>query len=243
MRPVFQGLLLSLSMLTTLPFLHVHSFFRGINGYAVMFYPLIGLILGGILLLSSFLLQSFFEPSHIAVIVFALWVLLTGALHLDGLSDSIDALFVSKEQRERVLKDPNIGAMGLHFSVVFLLLKASALWHLDALYLLPLIMMLARYNITVSLRYLDYNRTDGMASLAKKEFTNRQFLLSTLCVITVSLFFEQGLLLLGISLLYFWVVSQWLIKKFGSLNGDSYGFIIETTELLLLHVILFGMSL
>ena len=123
MKQLFQGLMLSLSMLTTLPFLHVHTFFKGINGYAVMFYPIVGLILGGILLLAASLLELIFEPTHIALMILALWVLLTGALHLDGLSDSIDALFVSKERRDSVLKDPNIGAMGLHFSVIFLLLK------------------------------------------------------------------------------------------------------------------------
>ncbi len=240
MKELFQGLILSLSMLTTLPFLHVHTFFKGINGYAVMFYPLVGLILGGILLLAASLLELAFEPTHVALMILALWVLLTGALHLDGLSDSIDALFVSKERRKAVLKDPNIGAMALHFSAVFLLLKASVLWHLDSLYLLPFIMMLARYNVTFVLRYANYGRSEGMASLAKAEFTNRQFFMSTLFVVLLSLFFEGSMLLIAVSLLYLWLISQWLIKKFGALSGDNYGFIIETTELLLLHVVLFG---
>ncbi len=239
MKPIVQGLILSLSMLTTLPFLRVHTFFKGINGYAVMFYPLVGLILGGILLLMASLLELAYEPTHVALMILALWVLLTGALHLDGLSDSIDALFVSKERREAVLKDPNIGAMALHFSAIFLLLKASVLWHLESLYLLPFIMMLARYNVTFALYYFDYGRSNGMASLAKAEFTNRQFFISTLFVVILSLFFEGGFWLVGISVLYLWLISRWLIKKFNALSGDNYGFIIETTELLLLHVILF----
>ena len=136
MRELFKGFILSLTLLTTLPFLHVHTFFKGINGYAAMFYPLVGLLLGSLLLLISWLLTAFFEPTHTAVIILAFWVLLTGALHLDGLSDTIDALFVAKERREAVLKDPHIGAMGVHFSIIFLLLKASALWHLQTLHLL-----------------------------------------------------------------------------------------------------------
>jgi cobalamin synthase len=133
--------------------------------------------------------------------------------------------------------------MGVHFSLIFLLLKASALWHLQTLHLLPLVLMLSRYNITVALRYFEYAREEGMATLAKKELTSKQFFFSTLGVISIALLYPQGAILLSISLLYLWLISTWLIKKFGALHGDGYGFIIETTELLLLHVILLGSSL
>jgi cobalamin 5'-phosphate synthase/cobalamin synthase len=242
MKQIIQGFILSLTLLSTLPFLHVHTFFKGINGYAAMFYPLVGFILGAILLLLSWLLTGVFEPTHSALIILACWVGLTGALHLDGLSDTIDALFVSKERRRAVLKDPHIGAMGVHFSLIFLLLKASALWHLHSLYLLPLIMMLARYNITVALRYFTYN-SEGMATLAKQELTAKQFFFSSCFVMAIALFYPQGVMLFAIALLYLWLISRWLIQKFGTLHGDGYGFIIETTELLLLHILLLGAML
>ncbi|MEA2110426.1 MAG: adenosylcobinamide-GDP ribazoletransferase [Campylobacterota bacterium] len=243
MSSITKGLVLAFSMLSTLPFLHVHSFFKGINGYAVMFYPVVGLTLGTILLLASIVFEPFFGATHSSLLVLALWVGVTGALHLDGFSDTIDALFVSKIKREAVRKDPNIGAMGLHFSVIFLLLKASALWHLDTLYTLPFIMMLARYNATIALHFFEYGKGSGMASLAKEEFTNRQFVVSTLFIALGALLFQNSLIIIFISLLYVWIVSKWLVKKFGALNGDGYGFVIETTELLLLHVILIGIAL
>ena len=99
MKNSFQGFALALSMLTTLPFFKVHDFNKGINGYAVMFYPLIGFILGSILYGVNYFLEPYFASTHLHIIIFALWVLLTGALHLDGLSDAIDALFVSKLQK------------------------------------------------------------------------------------------------------------------------------------------------
>ena len=46
---ILKGFALAVSMLTTLPFFKVHDFFKGINGYAVMFYPLVGAMLGFIL--------------------------------------------------------------------------------------------------------------------------------------------------------------------------------------------------
>ena len=50
MKNIFKGFALAVSMLTVIPFFKVHDFNKGINGYAVMFYPLVGFLLGLILL-------------------------------------------------------------------------------------------------------------------------------------------------------------------------------------------------
>ncbi|HIC43946.1 MAG TPA: adenosylcobinamide-GDP ribazoletransferase, partial [Sulfurimonas sp.] len=174
MKKIWMGFSLAISMLSTLPFFKVHDFFKGINGYAVMFYPLIGFILGSILYAVSLLLEPYIPSTHLHVIVFALWVLLTGALHLDGLSDAIDALFVSKDRAVEVMKDPHVGAMGMTYTGVFLILKASALIFIDCLYMLPFILMLARFNVVLCIYIFPYIRENGMSSLAKAEFTRNQ---------------------------------------------------------------------
>jgi len=60
MSRVFKGFALALSMLSTLPFFKVHDFYKGINGYAVMFYPFVGFILGAILYGVSLFLFPYF---------------------------------------------------------------------------------------------------------------------------------------------------------------------------------------
>ncbi len=238
----FKGFALAVSMLSTLPFFRVHNFFRGINGYAVMFYPLIGLLLGGLLWLSYAMLVPYFPAEHLKIFLFVLWIILTGALHLDGFSDTVDGLFVPVERAETVMKDPHAGGMGMIFSITFLIFKASALWHLEALYLLPLIMMLSRYNAVLAIYFFPYIRKAGMSTLAKQEFTPTQLALVSLMVLLALFIWPQGWLLLGFSLLTLLLIKRFFIKRLGGFSGDIYGFLIEVTELVLLNVLLFGVA-
>ncbi|MFI7905021.1 adenosylcobinamide-GDP ribazoletransferase, partial [Acinetobacter baumannii] len=57
------------------------------NGRAILFYPLVGLIIGGILFLVTCIFVKL-PALLLAAIVFALWIWLTGGLHLDGLADT-----------------------------------------------------------------------------------------------------------------------------------------------------------
>ncbi len=237
-RNAFRGFSLAISMLSTLPFFRVHDFFKGINGYAVMFYPLVGLILGSLLYLFHYVLEPFLPSTHLHILLFALWVLLTGALHLDGLSDTLDALFVPKERAAEVMKDPHVGAMGMIFTGVFLLLKASALVHLEALWALPLILMLSRFNTVIAIYFFSYIRKEGMSTLAKAEFTQTQFIFSAFFMGVTAFFFPAGFLLAAASLLCLFLFKLWFTQRFGGFSGDLYGFMIEVSELVLLHVML-----
>ena len=232
-------------MLTTIPFFKVHDFYRGINGYAVMFYPLVGLILGTILALFFYALDGYLPQSYLYVLTFALWILLTGALHLDGVADVFDALFVEKERREEVLKDPHIGAMGMIFTVVFMMVKLGALMQVGLVYLLPLVLMYSRFNAVLAIYFFKYTRKNGMASLAKHEFGLGYFLLSAMMVVcigtAVSVYFSVWM----ICFLLLPLVIVFLLAKraFGGFSGDLYGLLIEVTELVLLHIIMFPVSL
>ncbi len=238
MSNILKGFALALSMLTTIPFFRVHDFFKGINGYAVMFYPLIGFLLGSILYFFAYLLEPYFPSTHLPIMLFALWVLLTGALHLDGLSDALDALFVSKDRAAEVMKDPHVGAMGMIFTGVFLILKASAIVALEALWALPLILMLSRFNTVLAIYFFPYIRENGMSTLAKEEFTKTQLFISSLIVITTAILIPSGLMLLGVSLFSLLLFKIWFTQRFGGFSGDLYGFMIEGTELILLHLML-----
>jgi len=227
-----------MNMLTILPFFKVHDFFKGINGYAVMSYPLVGALLGALLWLAYTLLAPYLPEAHLHMILFALWVLLTGALHLDGFSDTVDGLFVPTERAEAVMKDPHVGGMGMIFTAVFLLLKASSLWFLESLWLLPLVLMLSRFNAVLAIYFFPYIRREGMSTLAKMEFTRGQLIAAALMVLT-GVLLSGGWLLLGVSLLALLLTKGLFVRRLGGFSGDIYGFLIEVTELLLLNVLLF----
>lgn len=237
MKNFFKGFALAISMLTSVPFFKVHDFKRGINGYAVMSYPLVGFLLGLILWATHALLDGHLPSLHLGIIIFTLWVILTGALHLDGFSDTIDGLFVSKARAIEVMKDPNTGGMGMIFTVTFLILKASSLAVFDAFYLLPVVLLLSRFNATLAIYLFPYISQNGMGTLAKAELKGSQVLMAFIYVALLSI---QTLGLFVLSLFVLFVIKSFFIKRYGGFSGDIYGFTIEVTELILLNAILLG---
>ncbi len=240
MRDIFKGFALAVSMLTTLPFFRVHVFSKGINGYAVMFYPLVGFILGAILWSIHELLNPYIPHAHLGVIIFGMLIFLTGALHLDGLSDTIDGIYAPRERALEVMKEPHVGAMGMIFTATFLLLKASTLAVFDVFYLLPLVLMLSRFNAVLAIYFYPYVSPNGMSSFAKDELKKFQVLAATFYVILFGMW-ALGLwsfVLMFASVLVLFVMKLYFVKRYGGFTGDIYGFTIEITELILLNSIL-----
>ena len=235
---LFKGFALAFNMMSIIPFFKVHDFFKGINGYSAMFYPLVGFILGLILWATYLLLHSHMPTTHLSVIIFGMWVLLTGALHLDGFSDSVDGLFVAKDKALEVMKDSHVGGMGMTFTIVFLLLKLSSVIHFEAYYLLPVILMLSRLNATLSIYFYNYI-SSGIGKLIKEELDKKHLFFAVLYTLALAFIFNF-LIAFIISILVL-ILSAWFFKKrLGGLNGDIYGFIIEVTELALLNYIIFS---
>lgn len=235
MKPL-KGFALAFSMLTIIPFFKVHDFFKGINGYSAMFYPLIGFILGLILWAAHTLLTPYIPSTHLSVIIFVLWITLTGALHLDGFSDTIDGLFVSKERALEVMKDAHVGGMGMSFTFVFLAFKLSSVVYAEAFYLLPIILMFSRLNATLAIYFFDYI-SSGVSILIKEELSFKHLLFALSYSLVLGFIFS-GTSLIFLSVLVMFVLAKFFTSRLGGLNGDIYGLIIEVTELALLNLII-----
>ncbi len=232
----FKGFALAFSMLTIIPFFKVHQFFKGINGYAAMLYPVVGLLLGALLFLIHSQLNPYHPSSHLTVIIFALWILLTGALHLDGVGDTIDGLFVSKECALEVMGDSHIGGMGMIFTFVFLVVKLSAFFSLQSFATLPIILMLSRLNATLAIYFFPYIG-GGMGQLAKEELqlwhVGVAFLYGSAIILLTHHF---TLVFVSIGILF--LIGVFFTKRLGGLSGDIYGFIIELSELAMLEYLI-----
>lgn len=96
------------------------------------YYPLVGVVIGFIVWCFAVLVSLVLPPLPSAVLTLAVWVWLTGGLHLDGWMDAADALFSyrSRERMLEIMKDSRVGAMGVIACVLLLMLKASLLYTL-----------------------------------------------------------------------------------------------------------------
>jgi adenosylcobinamide-GDP ribazoletransferase len=216
-------------------------------GSAVGFYPLVGLILGGLLVGLDWLAGWLFPPLLRAAIVLTGWVLLTGALHLDGFLDACDGLLggFTPERRLEIMRDERVGAYALSGGILLLLIQLSAISALDEsrLFALVLAPVLGRWGIALALIAFPYVRTSGLGREIKDNARTPQAVLATIFALVVLLvaarFYNPwSILAVFIVVLITWLaVMRFTLKRIPGLTGDIYGatnFLIETTVLLTL---------
>ena len=104
---------------------------------AVAYFPLVGAVLGGLLVLTDWACaRAFSHVSHFlsAALVLAVYALFTGGLHHDGFMDTADAFWGhrSRQQRLLIMKDSRAGALGVTAMALLLLVEMAALYALPA---------------------------------------------------------------------------------------------------------------
>jgi|SRR6056297_630001 len=119
-----QDFFIALALLSRLP-VHVDGFDRGAR--AAWAYPLIGLVIGGIAGFAGLFAHWIGMPAELtALITLCIMVVLTGAMHEDGLADTADGLWGGWDRLRRleIMQDSQIGTYG----VLALLFAFSARW-------------------------------------------------------------------------------------------------------------------
>ncbi|WP_294033260.1 adenosylcobinamide-GDP ribazoletransferase [uncultured Moraxella sp.] len=236
-------LLIAVQFMTTVSVRLPYLPSREQNALSMLFYPVIGLMLGGVLwLMASFIHLPIMLLSCLIV---AVWVGLTGGLHLDGLADTADAWVGGFGDRERtlaIMKDPNAGAMGVIAIVLCLMLKWASVYGLlmlddeyDASLVWLMIPMLGRLGVLVLFATTPYVRQQGLGS-ALQDVPK-----SLLWLVVAGFGAVLGVLSwqLAVVMLGAWVVMlSWLrwrfVGRLGGITGDTVGASIEMVEVAML---------
>lgn len=123
-----RRLRIALQFLTCLPLPGGQTSAREL-GRSAVYFPVAGLLVGAAVLGAYWLLGRALPVPAARVLALTVQVLLTGALHLDGLADTVDGLAggSSREETLRIMRDPHVGAVGVVAVVLILLIKAVAL--------------------------------------------------------------------------------------------------------------------
>ena len=238
---MLRALHVALVFLTTLPLPPIRAWQEGDARRSVQAYPLVGLILGVILWAAARGLGALPDTLRGALLL-GVWLLLTGALHFDGFCDMADVAFSSKppEDRQRIAKDPHVGAFALAAGGVLLLVKAAALGSVTPALLL-FIPLLSR---TVVVLPLTFGRTHSSSQLGRSTQPSPAearlpLLLGLALGVGISLLTQTLTTFLGLTvtaLVTTMLLAWWLAERLGGLGGDAYGAIIETSEALMLSL-------
>jgi adenosylcobinamide-GDP ribazoletransferase len=205
-------------------------------GLSLLFYPVVGLLLGVVLAVVSTLLAG--GDLSAAVLVVAVWVLLTGGLHLDGLADSADAWIGGHGDRDKtlaIMKDPYVGPLGVVALVLVLALKWSALAGLMAEgEWLPLVLapVLARTAVLALFYATPYARESGLGSALAEHLPRREAarVLLLVAVLVAVAGGGGGIWALLIAFAVLVLLRSMMLKRIGGTTGDTAGATIELVE-------------
>ena len=217
------------------------------NGQSLLFYPLIGLMIGAILFAIATLLHAL-PVILLSSLILVVWIWLTGGLHLDGLADTADAWvggFGDKERTLKIMKDPSCGPIGVLSLIILCLIKWSALYVLlekqlySALFLFPILGRLTPLFLFLTTQYV---REKGLgSSIAEFIPKTGSIILSALCLIAAAYFAWVGVLTVMIFIGTLIYLRHKFIQRIGGITGDTVGASIEICEAV--SVLSFVMSL
>ncbi|AZE50435.1 Cobalamin synthase [Pseudomonas chlororaphis] len=210
-------------------------------GRSLLFYPLVGLLFGLLLWGLNQLLMGAPLLLHGALLL-TVWVLLSGALHLDGLADSADAWLGGFGDRERtltIMKDPRSGPIAVVTLGLVLLLKFAALVALIeqqagvALLLAPLIGRGALLGLFLCTPYV---RPGGLGQALASHLPRPAGkwvlgLVALACVVLGGYSAVLALLLAGV---VFAGLRQLMLRRLGGTTGDTAGALLELLEVMVL---------
>jgi adenosylcobinamide-GDP ribazoletransferase len=160
---------LATSFLTILPVIDRRRASDDTVAASFAWFPIVGFVLGAALTAEDWLLAHVFAQVIRSVLIIVSLTVVTGAVHLDGLADTADALGAGRD-RERaldILRDSRVGTFGASAIFFDLTLKILALSTLAghrryaALLLAP---MLARWAMVLVASGLPYLRSSGSGS-------------------------------------------------------------------------------
>ena len=215
-------------------------------GEAARYFPLVGIIVGGIgALVTAAAAQGL--PASLAILAgMAATLLATGAFHEDGLADAVDGFGGSRDKARvlQIMKDSRIGSFGAIAIALMLLAKFTALGQIDAsggLALLAAALVaghaLSRFASTTLLCALDYVREDNDDSAKSRPLARRLpvigLSLAALFGLAPCLLISASKVWVGIALaaVVTALAAGYFVHRIGGYTGDCLGATQQAAEL------------
>jgi len=169
------------------------------------YFPLVGLVIGLIIVLFFYAFNFIFPPFLSIIFCIGIEVLITGAMHIDGFSDTIDGIFCGESNKDKIheiMKRSDIGAFAVIAIIFLFILKFSFFYLLitnltkakdNILILLFLSFMPAFSRLSINYSFKKYGNLVKKNSLAnsfinknnKKVFTISSIYLLSLFIVLI----------------------------------------------------------
>jgi len=226
-----------------------HRIEEGDLARSVVYFPIVGFLIGFILVNADKLFLLIVLPQSIGnMLLVVLSVLITRALHTDGLADACDGLMGgrSPEARLAIMKDSRLGtagALAILFSVLIKYLCFNNLFEGEKIAALLTAPMLGRWSQTIMVFNVHYGREEGMARAFVGHLRSSGMAAVSAVAVGLTVFVNVRLeprtvylalsVLLGVLGLTA-LGKRYAVRKFGGVTGDAIGAVNELNEMLVL---------
>jgi adenosylcobinamide-GDP ribazoletransferase len=211
---------------------------RHLESGALLF-PLVGALVGALVATTAWGASLAFPPMVAGVIGVACGVLVTGALHLDGLADAADGVgaALSGGDPAEAMRDPRLGVFGGTALVLDLLLKISVIAVLAEEGTFPIQVVaagalgrVAPVALAAALPYVGPRHTWTRA-VGWRTFLGASVLAVAIGVVTAGRAFAPMVIVAAAGTA---IVGRWANVRLGGTTGDVFGAAVELSETLAL---------
>jgi adenosylcobinamide-GDP ribazoletransferase len=206
---------------------------------AIRYFPVVGLIVGASGAATLWLAAQVLPAPLPAILAIVVTVLMTGAIHEDGLADTCDGLGggATRERALEIMKDPRIGAFGAIALLLSLLLKISAL-SLMTLWTAMIALFAAHaFSRFCAVLFSFAGRYVGSAERSRAAPVVTQVKRSD--VLVAAVFGLPALVLCGrdaivaviVALVLLALLFRWCVRRIGGYTGDTLGAAQQIAEI------------
>jgi adenosylcobinamide-GDP ribazoletransferase len=201
---------------------------------SLVYFPLVGLIIGSGLVAAASILPHFLSTHLTALCIVALLVVVTGGLHIDGLADVFDGLGGSRnpDRALAIMRDSRIGALGATALILVLAIKTAALSDVlgrENAWAILYFPAVARWATAIVIVAYPYARSEGLGRPFRLAIPRYAVMASVWIVPFVVVRGDMQLPTFATSMTVL-LFAFWVYRRIGGLTGDAYGAAIELGE-------------
>lgn len=239
-----SGFLTLISFFTRLPLgkkiiYKEENFIKSLN-----LYTLLGAVIGFLLCVIYLIFNNIYISFIRGLALTIGYILITGGIHLDGASDTSDGIFSGRtgDKIFEIMSDSHVGAFGV-ISLILIILSQFVLFSylsIEGVFMMPLVGRASVIGACWNKKYP--KKSKGMGTAFVENIDKRVVLANFLILFAFSILTWNRTAILtasfaAVGISYF--ISSLIEEKIGGMTGDTCGFIIETSQIIFMILVLF----
>jgi adenosylcobinamide-GDP ribazoletransferase len=250
---MIRNFITALQFLTIITVSKKHEVGESELARSMVYFPFVGFLIGLILVWADRAFLWFVPDTISNIFLLILSAVMTRALHIDGLADSIDGIMGGGDPESRlvIMRDSRIGTAGVLSIVFVLMIKYVCLNNLFVDYKAAALLTApaySRWSQMLMMFNAGYVREQGMGKAFVGHVRSSGLVAASIITVGLSGFviyqydLRTTILAIGIPLAVGLVTFLWrwfVVRKIGGVTGDSVGAVSEMNEALTLLLFVF----